>query len=110
MDQGAKDKLLKMEQAVKAMYMDGHLEAALYYKCLVALAYNYAVELDLTGALTLLMKCSHDYFAKVQGQQMGQDPQFYAVSVSLATLLVQLGVVDHGPKIVMTARPGQGNN
>lgn len=90
--------------AVTGMYRNGQVVADTYHKCLVAIAYEYAVADEALRAAAIIQAIPVEYFKDVQPQQMREDPNYCIVAYETAMALVQGGVVHLGPK-VLTNQP-----
>lgn len=98
------DKALKVVEEIRKT---GAMSDGSYYKCLVSLAYEYALAEEDQMALVLLAKAPPDYYKTVQPQQMDADKQYSDLVVLLAYKLIQMGVVDGSEEVhVPTMPPG----
>ncbi len=88
--------------AVTALHREQRLEADLYYKCLVAIAHDYAVSGDAARAASLVQSIPVSYFQVAQRTQMLGDVAYAEAAYVLALALVQEGYVHMGPRISTT--------
>ena len=99
------DAALKM---VEEMHKTGALSEGVWAKCLVSLAYEYALAEEDQMALVLLVKAPPEYYKDVQPQQMDADAQYRDLVILLAYRLVQMGVVDGAEEVhPPTMAPGR---
>lgn len=89
-----KDHLEAEFEALNQLYRKGQISPDDYYKCLVALAWEYIAANDLSQAVTLLNIPSKEYYALVQRRQMEADASFYEISLDVANALVERGIVN----------------
>jgi hypothetical protein len=107
MDAEAEKKCDEQLAALTSMYREKQLEANLYYKCLVALAYEFSIGDKHLRAATLAQGIPLEYFRDVQRQQMQEDPNYAYVAYTLALNLLQQGFVHigAGPTLSPTMAP-----
>ena len=86
------DRLLKQNLAILAgMRQNRQIDDATYFKGVVCIAYEYAVNDSLSSALALLSLIPEVYFRVAQPQQLSQDNTYWEVASELATILVAKG-------------------
>jgi hypothetical protein len=93
--------------AMRDMFSKGQIEANTYYKTLVCIAYEYAMDEELDVAVSLLDECAVGYFGAPIMEQMDADPAFLEVATVLANALVEHGVVSLAPSAESTQTPAE---
>lgn len=96
MDADFEKKVEESISAVTKMYRDKILPEEDYYRCMVSLAYEYAIGDKVLQAASIAQGIPRDYYQKVQHQQMLEDPNYAYISYSLALALFQAGYVHIG--------------
>jgi hypothetical protein len=101
------EKIQKSVAALTNMFRTGVLPADQYYKTMVCMAYEYSVVGEQIRALALLQGIPLEYFEKVQGPQMAEDPQYAHLGYLLAKNILESGYVHMGPNITPTMPPAK---
>jgi hypothetical protein len=91
--------------AVQQLRRDEKIDENVYHKCMVAIAYEYAVRDEGLRAAALIQTIPIEYFRNVQPQQMRDDPAFCTIAFVTAMKLVKDGFVEIGPKLVINQGP-----
>ncbi len=104
MDPGLRAKSIEAVKAMRDLYKNGQIEAAIYYKGLVALAYEFAVGNETGWVTKLLLEVPVSYYKDDQPQQMVEDEDYATLCLELSRLLVLYGMVDVGP--IINQSPG----
>lgn len=76
----------------RAMYREGRMPKEMYLKCVIALAYEFAVMDQMEDTRILLSECDEPYLREVLPIQMAEDQTFYTVALYLARKLSERGV------------------
>lgn len=105
MDQTRLEKLQKVESALTDMFSKKQIDEGVFYKGMVALALEYALEGEYEHAGVLVGRCSSEYVTEVMPQQMMSDESFGSLAYRLARLLADNGIAS--VEDYLKIKPGQ---
>jgi len=90
--------------AVRDLFGSGTIEAPAYYKCVVAMAYEYMAGDEPETSVSLLLEVPLSYYQEHQVQQMLEDDKYAACVRLLARNIVLRGYLDGTMPLPGTAR------
>lgn len=86
-----RQQLESMERALKSLFDDEQITEDIYFKGLVALAYEYAAAGEINDAALKINKCTREYVAGTMFEQMLEDNLYLETAHQLAEILEQTG-------------------
>lgn len=92
-------------RAMRDLLKLGSIPVEIYYKGIVALAYEFALGGETGWTTKLLLEVPLTYYKENQIQQCMDDPTFAECCLELSRLLVLYGMVDAGP--IINQGPGE---
>lgn len=84
---------------IKRMRDSGQMTVALYNKCAISLAYEFANAGEVARAAAALQTVPLDHLRETLPQDMTEDPAFCEKALELARLLIKAGVASLGAKV-----------
>lgn len=99
------DEEKKLDESLVALtnlYRDNQIEPNSYYKCLVCLAYEFAIADKGLRAASIAQGIPVDYFKGVLRKQMQEDANFAYLTYTLSLCLLEQGLVHLGSAIPAT--------
>lgn len=110
MDDELKSDLERAEAHIMGLKDKGLLPDENYYKCMVSLAYEYAIDGNMDKVKSMLAPIPADYYNTTMQQQMQDDPDFMDVASGVAQAIVDHGLAEDSPvdnpDIAFTGRGG----
>lgn len=94
MDNEYKKLLEQSENEIISLHENHLLTNEEFYKCIIGLAYEYAIEKSFSKCIKLLKKCDPEYFTGKMKEEMLEDEKFYKVGEILAKSLVDANIVN----------------
>jgi hypothetical protein len=91
--------------AVTRLHREGQIDDNVFHKCMVAIAYEYAVRDEPLRAAGIIQSIPVEYFREVQMKQMQEDPSYCLVAFACAQRLVADGIIHMGPKFTVNQGP-----
>lgn len=79
---------------IEKIYAQHVMSDAIYYKCLVSLAYEYICANEHQEGLVQISRVPVSYYQDVQLQHMREDKSYAELVVLLSYRLIQMGVVE----------------
>lgn len=93
MDNEKKKMLEDCEKSVKDMLADNSINEEVYFKFIVNIAYDYAMENSLSKATLLLQRITKEYIEKILPKQCEEDLEFAEVCFRLSKKYIDNGII-----------------
>lgn len=84
---------------IKRLRDSGQMTVALYNKCAISLAYEFANAGEVSRATAALQTIPLDHLRDVLPKDMADDPEFCEKALELARYLIKAGVASLGAKV-----------
>lgn len=94
----------EMHALIRSMRDKGQMTQGQYLKCVLSLAYEYALAGEMADATHLVKECDESYLSSILPEQMRADPVFHEVAFKVAMVFAQEGTQKADEPIVMTSK------